>query len=71
MSTKPKTAGAAAPKDERKPMAVPAGGWPADQYTGKAGRFVRDPFTGERSPAPEEPAEATSAPAAESPAAAG
>lgn len=70
MSTKAKAAAAAAPKDERRPMAVPAEGWPADQYTGKAGRFVRDPFTGKRSPAPDEPAEAASA-QAESPATAG
>jgi hypothetical protein len=33
------------------PMAEPEGGWPADEFTGVAGRFVRDPFTGVRSPA--------------------
>jgi hypothetical protein len=30
------------------PMPEPAGGWPRDQFTGQAGRFVRDPFTGIR-----------------------
>lgn len=34
--------------EERQPMAVPAGGWPPDEFTGKAGRFYRDPFTGRR-----------------------
>lgn len=38
--------------EARKPMAVPEGGWPADQYTGKGGSYVRDPHTGVRSPAP-------------------
>lgn len=42
---------AAAEVDERKPMPVPDGGWPADEYTGKGGDYVRDPFTGIRSPA--------------------
>lgn len=47
--------------EERKPLPVPAGGWPADEFTGKAGRFVRDPFTGVRRPAPPDPADATAA----------
>lgn len=34
---------------------MPPGGWPADEFTGMAGRFERDPFTGKRSPAPAEP----------------
>lgn len=38
---------------ERSPMAVPEGGWPADEFTGESGRFVRDPFTGVRSRAAE------------------
>ena len=48
-----------APAEEsaREPLPVPPGGWPADEFTGMAGRFVRDPFTGKRSPAPAEPAE--------------
>ena len=37
-----------------KPLPVPAGGWPRDNYTGHFGNFVRDPFTGVRSPADEE-----------------
>lgn len=39
-------------QDERKPMAEPEGGWPADEFTGEPGHFVRDPFTGVRSRAP-------------------
>jgi hypothetical protein len=35
------------------PMPEPAGGWPRDEFTGQAGRFVRDPFTGIRSRAVE------------------
>lgn len=38
---------------ERLPMPEPEGGWPADEFTGVAGRFVRDRFTGVRSRAPE------------------
>ena len=34
--------------DERKPMLVPAGGWPPDEFTGHAGSFERDPYTGKR-----------------------
>lgn len=46
--------GASAPAaDERKPLPVPEGGWPADEYTGKCGSYVRDPYTGIRTPAPE------------------
>lgn len=30
-------------------MPEPEGGWPADEYTGKGGRYVRDPVTGVRS----------------------
>lgn len=37
----------------RKPLPVPEGGWPADEFTGLSGSFVRDPFTGIRSRAPE------------------
>jgi hypothetical protein len=38
--------------NEAPPLAQePAGGWPADEYTGKAGRYVRDPLTGLRRPA--------------------
>jgi hypothetical protein len=45
-------AGAAADQpQERQPLPVPDGGWPADEYTGKPGSYVRDPFTGIRSPA--------------------
>lgn len=29
-------------------MAEPADGWPADEFTGHAGRYVRDPITGVR-----------------------
>lgn len=32
----------------RAPMPVPAGGWPPDEFSGLAGRFVRDPYTGVR-----------------------
>jgi hypothetical protein len=42
------------------PMPEPAGGWPRDEFTGQAGRFVRDPFTGIRSRA-DEPATAPAA----------
>lgn len=34
--------------DERKPMPVPDGGWPADEFTGLGGDYVRDPYTGIR-----------------------
>lgn len=40
--------------DPREPLPVPPGGWPPDEFTGQAGRFVRDPFTGKRSRAPDE-----------------
>lgn len=43
----------------RQPLPMPPGGWPADAWTGMAGRFVRDPFTGVRSPAPDEDEPAT------------
>lgn len=33
---------------EQQPMPVPKGGWPLDEYSGKAGHYVRDPFTGVR-----------------------
>lgn len=36
------------------PLPVPPGGWPPDEFTGQAGRFVRDPFTGQRSRAPDD-----------------
>lgn len=49
MATTPKKTDAVdATGEERKPMAMPAGGWPADEFTGQAGRFERDPFTGKR-----------------------
>lgn len=38
---------------ERLPMPEPMGGWPPDEFTGLAGRFVRDRFTGVRSRAAE------------------
>ena len=38
---------------ERVPLPIPPGGWPADEFTGEAGKFVRDPFTGVRSRAVE------------------
>lgn len=34
--------------EERKPLPVPPGGWPRDEFTGQAGSFVRDPYTGIR-----------------------
>lgn len=40
--------------EERKPLPVPEGGWPADEFTGLDGRFVRDPYTGLRSRAPDD-----------------
>lgn len=40
--------------DPREPLPVPPGGWPPDEFTGQAGRFVRDPFTGKRSRAPDD-----------------
>lgn len=36
----------------------PEGGWPPDEYSGKAGRYVRDPVTGKRHPVDEDPADA-------------
>ena len=52
MATTPKKTDAAeatgTTSDTRQPMAVPAGGWPADEFTGKAGSFERDPYTGKR-----------------------
>ena len=50
-TTEPVAADVAA---ERVPMAEPEGGWPADEYTGKAGSYVRDPYTGLRRPADDE-----------------
>lgn len=44
-------AGDGSTSGERMPLPVPEGGWPADEFTGKAGSFVRDPFTGVRQPA--------------------
>lgn len=35
------------------PLPEPAGGWPADEFTGIGGQYVRDPLTGVRSKAPE------------------
>ena len=37
--------------DVHKPLPVPEGGWPADEFTGLGGDYVRDPLTGKRSPA--------------------
>lgn len=34
--------------ETRKPLPMPAGGWPADEFTGQAGSFARDPYTGKR-----------------------
>lgn len=34
-----------------KPLPVPKGGWPKDEFTGLAGEFIRDPLTGIRRPA--------------------
>lgn len=49
MATQPKKTDAVATTgEERKPMAMPEGGWPADEFTGQAGSFERDPFTGKR-----------------------
>jgi hypothetical protein len=48
MKTKTET-----PNDAPPLAQEPAGGWPADEYTGKAGRYVRDPATGLRRPADE------------------
>ena len=49
MPTQPKKADAVATTgEERKPMAMPEGGWPADEFTGQAGSFARDPYTGKR-----------------------
>lgn len=49
MATQPKKNDAVATTgEERKPMAMPVGGWPADEFTGQAGSFERDPFTGLR-----------------------
>lgn len=57
--------GAAAPSSSSQAptLAVePAGGWPPDEFTGLAGRYVRDPVTGIRrpadAPATEQPPEA-------------
>ena len=49
MATQPKKTDAVVTTgDERKPMAMPEGGWPADEFTGQAGSFERDPYTGKR-----------------------
>lgn len=52
MATTPKKTEAAeatgTASDPRQPMAEPAGGWPADEFTGQAGSFERDPYTGKR-----------------------
>lgn len=49
MATQPKKTDAVVTTgEERKPMPVPEGGWPADEFTGQAGSFERDPFTGKR-----------------------
>jgi hypothetical protein len=45
-ANKPKGDAEASP--ERKPLPVPEGGWPADEFTGQAGSFARDPYTGKR-----------------------
>ena len=49
MATQPKKTDAVATTgEERKPMAMPEGGWPADEFTGQAGSFERDLYTGKR-----------------------
>lgn len=49
MATQPKKTDAVVTTgEERKPMARPEGGWPADEFTGQAGTFERDPYTGKR-----------------------
>ena len=49
MATQPKKTDAVATTgEERKPMAMPEGGWPADEFTGQAGSFERDPYTCKR-----------------------
>lgn len=49
MATQPKKTDAVVTTgEERKPMPMPEGGWPADEFTGKAGSFERDPSTGKR-----------------------
>ena len=55
MTKKTTSPAAATEEEERKPLPVPEGGWPADEFTGKPGSYVRDPFTGKRSPAPATP----------------
>lgn len=52
MSRTPKTTEAT---EDRKPMVEPDGGWPPDEFSGKAGQYVRDPYTGIRRPAEPEP----------------
>lgn len=43
----------AAPATAKTPTPSPATtAWPADEFTGRGGRYVRDPVTGERRPAP-------------------
>ena len=49
MANQPKKTDAVATTgEERKPMAMPEGGWPADEFTGQAGSFERDLYTGKR-----------------------
>ena len=45
-----------APAPAKTPAPSPATtAWPADEFTGRGGRYVRDPVTGERRPADEPP----------------
>lgn len=49
MATQPKKTDTAENNGaERKPMPMPEGGWPPDEFTGQAGSFERDPYTGKR-----------------------
>lgn len=48
---------AAPPPAGPKPLPVPKGGWPKDEFTGLAGEFIRDPLTGIRRPASKAPTE--------------
>lgn len=52
-----------AASEERKPLPVPAGGWPADEFTGLGGDYVRDPYTGlrRRADAPADSSKSTDA----------
>lgn len=62
--TSKSAAPASTPSSEAPSLAaMPPGGWPRDEFTGRAGRYVRDPATGLRRPA-DEPATEQPPPAA-------